>query len=545
MAHGKETPRQKMIGMMYLVLTAMLALNVSADILNAFVLVDDGLVKTTANFVAKNETAYSIFDAQMEKSALKVGPFREKAYSAKDMADQLTYDIQELKVEIIKSCDGDDAPSLIPAEWVIGSKREKKSTFSINDALIAAKDNTDKPAEIMILRKKGEDLKNKIVAFKEHLLTLTNDPSVQNAIKESLNTENPPKKDDGTVDTWESSHFEHKPMVAVITLMSKMQSDVRNAEADILQNLLAQIGATDTKVNKMEAIVLSKSNYVLQGNEFEARIILAAYDSLQKPQIFIGPYKKSASGYEMVGDPKPLQYDAQGRAIYRSSGTTVGNFTLQGLLQMTGPEGIMNYPFSTEYQVGKADAVISATKMNVFYVGVENPVSISVSGVPSDKISASITQGTLKKAGNDWIAVLDPNAKGISKVTVSANINGQTRVMGSMDYRVKMIPNPVAKVADRIGGKIDKGTLTAQMVVLAVMENFDFDLKFTVTEFSVSAVVKGFTQTKITKGARITDDQKALLNGLTKGSKVYFDDIKAVGPDKRVRDLPAIGFTID
>ncbi len=544
MGHGKETPRQKMIGMMYLVLTAMLALNVSADILNAFVLVDDGLVKTTANFVAKNETAYGIFDAQMEKSAAKVGPFRDKALSVKDMADQLAYDIQELKVEIVKYCDGDDAPSLTPTEWIVGAKRETKPTYDINDALIESKDNLDKPAELMIVKKKGEDLKGKIEAYRTHLLSMTTDPSVQNAIKESLNTDAPPPKKDGTVQTWESSHFEFIPMVAVITMMSKLQSDIRNAEADVIQNLLAQIGATDTKVNKMEAIVMSKSSYVLKGNEYEARIILAAYDSLQKPKIFIGPYKKTASGYEMVGEGRELPYDAKGRAIFKSS-AGVGNYTLQGLLQMVTPEGIMNYPFMSEYQVGEASAVIAATKMNVLYIGVDNPVSYTVSGVPSDKVSASITQGSLKRSGNEWVAVLNPNAKGISTITVTANIEGQNRVMGTMDFRVKTIPDPVAKVAGKIGGRIDKATLSAQMAVIAAMENFDFDLKFNVTEFTVSAVVKGFAQTKSTKGARISDEQKALLNSLTKGSKVYFEDIKVVGPDKKERELPIIGFTID
>ncbi len=544
MAHGKETPRQKMIGMMYLVLTAMLALNVSADILNAFVLVDDGLVKTTANFVAKNESAYSIFDAQMEKSAAKVGPFRDKAYSVKDKADQLAYDIQQLKVEIIKHCDGDDAPALTPADWSVGAKREKMSTYNISDALIESKDNLDKPAEIMIVRGKGEELKKKIEEYRDHLLSLTNDPTLQATIKEALNTDAPPKKEDGTVQTWESSHFEHIPMVAVITMMSKLQNDVRNAEADIIQNLLSQIDASDTKVNKMEAIVMSKTSYVLQGNEYEARIILAAYDSLQKPQIFIGPYKKTATGYEMVGEGKPLPYDAQGRAIYRSSGTSVGNFTLQGLLQLPGPDGMMTYPFTSEYQVGKADAVISPTKMNVFYFGVDNPVSISVSGVPSDKISASMTNGTLTRSGGDWIAKPSSGSGG-SKITVTANVNGQNRVVGSSEFRLKMIPNPVAKVAGKIGGKIDKGTLSAQLAVIAEMENFDFDLKFKVTEFNVTAVVKGFAQSKLAKGAAITAEQKTLIGSLTKGSKVYFEDIKAVGPDGRTRELGTIGFTID
>ncbi len=539
MAHGKETPRQKMIGMMYLVLTAMLALNVSADILNAFVLVDEGLIKTTANFVAKNETAYGIFDAQMETSPAKVGPWRDKAYKVKDEADQLVYDIQQLKVEILQLCDGKDAEALTPVEWTVKGKKEP--TFDINDALMAAKDNLDKPGEIMMVKGKGEELKKKITTFRENLLAMA--PNLQNTLDKTLDTSDPPKMKDGTQHTWESSHFDHIPAVAVLTLLSKLQGDVRNAEADVVQSLLTAIGAADTKVNKMEAIVMAKTSYVLKGNEYEARILLAAYDSLQKPQIFIGPYKKIATGYEMVGEPRPLPYDAQGRAIYKSSGASVGNFTLQGLLQMPGPEGVVSYPFSTEYQVGEASAVISATKMNVFYIGVDNPVSISVSGVPGDKITASMTNGQLTKSGGSWIA--KPGTVGKSMVTVTANINGQNKVMGSMEYRVKSVPNPVAKVAGKIGGKIDKATLAAQMAVIAEMENFDFDLKFNVTEFSVSAVVKGFTQTKVSKSARITDEQKTLLNGLTKGSKAYFDDIKVVGPDGKTRELPAIGFTID
>ena len=543
MGHGKETPRQKMIGMMYLVLTAMLALNVSADILNGFVLVDNGLVKTTKNFVAKNDASYSIFDAQMDKSAAKVGPYRDKAYSVKNMADQLTFDIQELKVEIVRYCDGNDAPSLIPAEWLIGEKRESKSTFEIDDALIKAKDNLDKPAEILMVKGKGAELKKKIEDFREHLLSLTTDLAVQKGIRESLNTDKMTDSN-GTELSWESGHFEHIPMVAVVTMMSKMQSDIRNAEADIIQNLLAQIGASDTKVNKMEAIVQAKSSYVLRGNEYEARILLAAYDSLQKPKILLGPYRRTETGYEMVGEGRDLPYDARGRAVYRATGASVGNFTLQGLLQMPGPDGIVSYPFNAEYQVGEPSAVISATKMNVLYVGVDNPISISVSGVPSSAVSANMTNGTLQKSGNDWIArPTTPGTK--SMVAVMANIEGQTKKMGEMEYRVKAVPNPVPTVAGMSGGKIPKATLAAQLAVVAEMKDFDFDLKFTVSSFSVTIVRGGNARSFDNKEARFSAEIKQQFEGLSKGAKVYIEDIKAVGPDRRTRELPTVIFTID
>ena len=154
-----------------------------------------------------------------------------------------------------------------------------------------------------------------------------------------------------------------------------------------------------------------------------------------------------------------------------------------------------------------------------------------------------MTNGSLQKSGGAWIA--KPNSPGEAIVTVSANIEGQNKVMGNQKFRVKTVPSPVAKVAGKIGGKIDKATLGAQLAVVAEMEGFDFDLKFTVTEFVVTAVVKGFAQNKPAKGARITADQKTLINGLAKGSKVYFEDIKVQGPDGKVRELSTVGFTID
>ena len=542
MGHGKETPRQKMIGMMYLVLTALLALNVSADILNAFVLVDEGLVKTTANFAAKNASSYSIFDAEMEKSPTKVKDYRDKAYSVKDMADQLAYDLQELKVEIVRYCDGDDPPALTPTEWYIGEKGEKKPTHEIIGQLIHSKDNTDKPAELMIQNKKGEELKKKIIAYRDFLLSLTSDPALQKSLQDALNTDAPPADKNGP-HSWESSRFEHLPMVAVITNLSKMQSDVRNAEADVIQYLLGQIGATDTKVNKMEAIVLTKSNYVLRNTPFEARILLAAYDSLQRPEILLGKTRRVGNDWEMVGEGRLLPYDARGRAMYTSSTSSVGTFPIEGLLRLQTPDGLKSYPFSTEYQVGDPNAVISPTKMNVLYIGVDNPLGISVSGAPGESIRASITQGSIAKQGNEWIAKV--TTVGNATIAVTATVDGQSKQMGSMLFRVKTVPDPQAKVAGKIGGKIDKATLVAQVAVLAALDNFEFDMKFDVTSFTVSATIGQFTQTFPATGARISDQQKQLLNRLVKGGKVYFEDIKARGPDGKTRELPAIAFTIE
>jgi gliding motility-associated protein GldM len=269
MGHGKETPRQKMIGMMYLVLTAMLALNVSADILNGFVLVNKGMVKTTQNFVAKNETSYGMFEAAMDKTPEKVRPFRDAAFSVKEKADQLAFDIQELKVAVVRFCDGQKAPAIIENGWSVGGK----TADEIDDVKINAKDNYDKPSQMFVLEGRGAELKQKIEAYRDFLVTLTEDAGTQKAIQDALNTDGSEDRN-GTPLSWEQAHFEHIPLVAVLAMLSKMQSDVRNAEADIINNLLSQIGATDTKVNKMEAIVQSLSpSYILRGNEYSARVL--------------------------------------------------------------------------------------------------------------------------------------------------------------------------------------------------------------------------------------------------------------------------------
>lgn len=319
--------------------------------LNAFVFVDERLVETTANYVTKNTLLYSIFDAELVKCPDKVLPFRDMAYIVKERSDQLVYDIQELKAEIIKSCDGNNAPSLTPVEWHIAF--EKKSTFDIDGSLILRKGNTKIPFKLIFGKSKGEQLKEEIEKYRDFLVSFIYDPSHQKFIMTMLNTDDRIEKT-GIFITWETYYFWNFPMITVIANLSKLQNDIRNAEADILQLLLSEIGAYDFRVNRLEAIVVAKSNYVAKGDEFVARIVLAAYDSLQKPEIWIGPYHRKENGApELVGEGIFLPYDARGHALYKTTATTVGNFTLQGIIRVLSPDGdVLNYPFSYEYQVG-------------------------------------------------------------------------------------------------------------------------------------------------------------------------------------------------
>lgn len=538
MGHGKETPRQKMIGMMYLVLTALLALNVSKDILDAFIIVDESLIKTTESLNEKNKLIYREFDKAYAMNKDKVKKWKDYADQVRKEANELDEYINSLKIKIIQAADGKEALA------VVNNKVEIDK--------IQAKDNADSPAQVMVgdnNNGEGKVLKEKIAAFREHLLAMVDkkDEGVISSLRKNLNTEDPPAKE-GAKHTWESEHFEHWPLIAVNTFMSKMQSDIRNAEAEITRYLYNNIEAGSFKFNKLEPTVIPNSNYIIKGNEYNAEVFIAASDTTQAPVVYVGAVKEVRTpdgkvDYEMAGNYETLQVGPNGRAIYKRTGGGSGPVKWGGLIELKGTDGsVIKRPFQEEYMVAEANAVISPTKMNVFYLGVDNPVSISVAGVPADKVSAAITNGGIRKMGSGY--VVNPTQIGNALVTVSAEIDGKKRSMGNMEFRVKPIPDPVPKVAGRKGGSVDRNTLLAQMVVLADLENFDFDARFVVTGFTVAANVRGFNQESATTSNKITEAQKNIIRNMNKGDKVYFQDIKAVGPDGKTRELSTLYFKI-
>ncbi|NJK93528.1 MAG: gliding motility protein GldM [Bacteroidales bacterium] len=540
MGHGKETPRQKMIGMMYLVLTALLALNVSKDILNAFVLVDEGLTITNENFAEKNKSLYDDMSKLSASNPAKVAPWQQKADEIRKRTTELVNFLHEVKVLLVKTADGEDAEAIKDKNKIEGMKVE-------------AKDDADVPTRLMVgdfNNGKGKEINEKFVKLKQYCLSLIRpeDKDVRVSIEKLLNTDDPPMEE-GVKHSWESAHFGEIPLIAVTTILSKMQGDVRNVESEMIRYLLSQIDAGSFKFNKLEAIVTTNSNYILKGNKYQAEVFISARDTTQSPEVMVGRYEQTKNtdgsiSYKMVGNYESLKIQPNGRGLYERAGGAQGNNKWGGLVKIKSPEGIESfYPFEAEYQVAEASAVISPTKMNVFYLGVDNPVEISVAGVPADKIRPSITNGSIVKTGNSYI--VRPKMMGNAIVTVEAQIDGQWKNMGFMDFRVKKVPDPVGKVAGRKGGVIDKNLLAAQLVVQADLENFDFDLKFQITEFKVSASQGGFVKDEISKSNRITPGQLDIIRNMGKGQKVYFEDIKAVGPDGSVRELGTIVFKIN
>ena len=401
---------------------------------------------------------------------------------------------------------------------------------------VVAKDNKEIPAEVMINKKRGIVLKEQIEDYREKLLAMINDKEtyapVVSAIQATLNTNPPEISEDakGEKPTWESEHFEHLPLASVITILSKMQSDIRNVEAEMLGYLFSQIDAGSFKFNKIEPIVLESSDYVFRGRTYEARIFLAAYDSTQ-------PIKVQLNGSSTV-----LEADASGKVVYSTTPKSTGLNRWGGVIVLEGDDQTIRKEFKETYMVAEASAVVSPTKMNVFYRGVANPVAISVSGVPKENIQAEITKGRISASGDEWkvMPAAGPENELVS-VSVYANMDNSRKFMGSMDFRVKDVPPPVAKIAGRSQGAITLTQLTSASGVDAELENFLFDLDFTVTEFTVSAVLSGgFTKSEKSSNNKFTRAQMEILSQLGSGKTLTVTDIKAIGPDGKVRSLNSI-----
>jgi gliding motility-associated protein GldM len=553
MAHGKETPRQKMIGMMYLVLTALLALNVSTSVLDAFKIIDEGLEKTGVTIFNKNKEIYDEFDKAYAMNEAKTRAWRDKAIEVRQRADNLYNYIQDLKLKVLKQAER--------------GRTEAIEGVSIDRDKIKATTDYDTPHNVMIGndlndRSEARKLKNEIASFREFLLNINDGrplpDQLAQSVSKSLDTEPPVQRGrkDPEKATWEYHKFGHSPLMGFLAIMSSLQIDMRNAESEMINYLYAQISAGEVKFNELEAVVIPNSNYIIKGNPYKAEIFLAARDTTQAPDIYVvegvsEPWVETTdvSGQRVYARKEGLNYQklevekGTGKGIFERTGSSLGQRTWGGIIEIQGPGGPIRRPFSAEYMVAEGSVVVSPTKMNVFYLGVDNPVEISVAGVQPNNVDATASNGNLERKGNAW--VMKPKRPGNCMVYVTAKIDGKTTNVGSKEFRVKTVPDPVAMVNNQKGGGIAKNVLMAQSGVVAAMPpDFEFDLTFTVTEFTVLSIVQGFVREIRVKGNLFNQDVRNLINGLSKGSPVYIQDVKAVGPDGSVRPLSTINFKL-
>lgn len=530
-----ETPRQKMINMMYLVLTALLALNVASEVLESFRIVDASLTQTLNNVNRKNGQIYSDFDAAFIQNPTKVKEWKEKADQVRLKTNELITNIRDLKEKLVLASGGVPLKEAEPG--FILSPEEPIIINSQGDTILIKKeDDLNTPSEIMIQQKKAEDLKNSINQYRDFLLSfLDKDDPLRENITKQLDTSDPPVnlKEGGEKKSWEILHFESKPLIAVITILSKIQIDIQNTETNIISTLYSQIDAASFKFNRLGARILATSTYVLEGDQFEAEIFLAAEDTTQQPEIFVGNTRLTMR---------------DGKGIYRVTAAKVGTFKWGGLIKYKNPEGnVNNYEFKGEYQVGRPSVTISPTKMNVFYMGIPNPIDVSVPGVATENLEVTVSNGRIEKTGDNFFVYpgkLDISGKSTS-ISVIANMGGEKRPMGSKIFRVKEVPTPVATIGGKNGGNMRREELLAENGIFAELKDFDFDLKFTVNQFDITlSGANGYVKTFKSLNNKFTTEQKDQFGKLTIGSLIFIDNIMAKGDDGSNRPLAPISFKI-
>ena len=500
-------PRQKMINLMYVVLMAMLALNVSNEVLNGFSLVDESLQRSTAISSKGNSSIYSNFEQQMKANPQKVKEWFDKAQEVKEMSDSLYNFAQTLKVAIVREADGKNA--------------------DLNN--IKAKDNLEAASIVMLApgTGQGKKLYNAINNYRDRVLKMIPDAGQRSIIAGNLSTE-VTKQGKALGKNWQESMFENMPVAAAVTLLSKLQNDVRKAEGEVLHDLVSNIDLKDIRVNKLSAFVIPESRTVVSGDKFSAQIVMAAVDTTLQPQIYIGDRRVDLKN-----------------STYEFTAGGIGEHTFSGYITMKNGGGeTIRRDFTQKYTVVNPSATVSADLMNVLYAGYENPISISIPGVPLNAVSASMSGGSFRSIGmGKYIAKPSAVGKDVT-ITVAANQNGHSRQMGQFVFKVRKLPDPIAYIPmgdDRFkGGSLTKQALMSAQGIKAAIDDGLLDIQFRVVSFeTVFFDNMGNAVPMTSDGANFSARQKEQFRRLTSRRRFYISRVTAVGPDGLTRQLPS------
>lgn len=489
MASGKLTPRQKMINMMYLVLTALLALNVSREVMDAFFDVMKNQETTIATVEKQSASVYAAFDRAASENPTKAGPWRDKAYEVKNRANALYTHLDSLKEKLVAVSGGRDPETGKPKRM----------------------DAKEPVANYMIVEKHGLELKEELNAYRDFLIQQAEgNEELKNSLAQVFNTDDI-QKDGEAPEAWEKHRFEHYPLIAVTTFITNMQADVKNAEAQTIDYLQENIGKSDLKFTGVRVMTMPKSTYITQGDFFEADVFLAAYDETQNPEIIIND------------QPLTEEQIVNGVGKYKIKTSSTGEQTWGGVIKLTQGGQTKTYDFSETYTVAPPSVVISPSKLNVLYRMVDNPLEISVPGVDPSKIRVS--GPGISKSGNGWSADVTKVSGTEMNITVQVlDDEGNVKQTQSKQFRIKGLPQAEGLFFKRSGGGTFSKSAIKSGKIEAGYPDFPYDLKLDVVSFEIK--IEGYPPAKI-RGNQIDGTNKSRIEGLKPGSSITIRKIEA------------------
>jgi gliding motility-associated protein GldM len=525
-----KEPRQKMINLMYLVLTALLALNVSSEIINAFKTINTSLVAASAVINSKNDMVYKTFEKKLQdpQSKEQAAQWQPVAQNAKKLADEMYAYLEALKLELKKES------HLVMTEGVEVFKE----------------DDLDAPQRFLVEGPKGDELLQKLTAFKANIVGVLKPESftspdvkkkVQDAVdgfKASLPIDLVPPKSSSTHGAteatthkpWQSGYFRMTPTIAAITMISKFQNDVKNAESQIVDFCLKQVGAVEIIYDNFQAISAMSTEYAMPDQEITITGGVGAFSKAAQPNVTI--------------DGTSVALNAEGVAEYKFKSGGPGSYSKKVNISFKKPDGSMGtVEKELKYTVGSpTGASVSADAVKVLYIGLDNPLTVSGGSAGAEKTNASINNGSLQnKGGGKYVAQVSNPGEAVISVSVEGK-NG-----GDFKFKVKRIPDPIPVVGKSYGGVIPANEFKGQQGVRAELKDFVFEgVEYNIVSYTFVANGGPFVTLAYNpnQGAAFNAQTRAIIEKCTAGVSVTIDDIKAVGPDGTTRRLPPMAFNL-
>lgn len=501
-----KEPRQLMINLMYLVLTALLALNVSAEVMNAFFSLDKGLSNSRSIVEKTNDQLIESINKQADAYRNPVNEkYRNNAKEAQQIASDFTAYIEGIRKEIFDLAKGP-------------SKNDPTIPKDIR--------NKDVTTRYFINDKKGEEIEAKINETRQKLLALADNDK---AVEGSLPLVVEPLPDGTSAKNWSDFKFKQMPVAAIFPILGKMQADAKNSATAVLNYCVKKVGGEDIKFDQFTPAVSAEKSYVISGDRYAADVFLSAYSSsANNISISVG------------GSSLPLK---EGIARYETTTSGVGERSYTVNINVKNPLNgeVKNYTKEFKYEVGQRSVAVSLDKMNVFYIGVDNPISVSAAGVSSNDVKVTASGVTVTSQGGGKYIVRATTPSNDAKLVVSGGGASQT-----FTYRVKRIPDPVPMIGKKKGGQFGNGEFKAQGGIAAVLENFDFEAKCDMVGFEFTYFAKRQDPVSTTNsGARWSSQAQSMVDKAKPGDAYFFDDIKCKCPgDVAARNIGSIAVKI-
>ena len=539
MAGGKETPRQKMIGMMYLVLTALLALNVTKEVVNAFVTINDKLDASATIINDKIEDDFTAFELK-KMTIIAKGEDLSLFNLWKGKADSLKTETTILIGYLLGECN-DMIAEAEGVDWIAEDGRDENGNITKLKPLmeINVKDNYDIPTQLFVGSnpmdpiERGLDLTRKIHAFRDKVVnimgTYSEDetewtfqaPASAAGLTEALKTANP--KDTSKIThfysaltipenlydygeekemPWVSVTLNHAPIVAAAAMFTTLKVDIKNAQSIASEFMLDKINEPPYYINKIEPMAFARSAYINVGDSLMLNVLIAAYDSTEVNIIRWG----------MDADTLPERWKETTGGI-NLDGLEPGVHRIKGAIGVKERNDIVWKPWAFDYTVGEPMGIISQPDMQILYRGYDNILEGTASGFPADMVSLQGSGCSLRRSAGKWIATVSSGVRSATIKVVGEGEDGSKTVVGSHDFKVVALPDPTLSFGSiQTGENPSRPTVIAQTKVTAL---YGSDVNLTNVQFKITGgkvkVGDILKKGRILPGGNLDQDAKSIL----------------------------------